>query len=82
MNFLDSIEIGTRASRRFATLVAVLTMISFLVWPTQSFNFVHGQTLDSVAGSTELLASRWGVHCVVVQDGVLSPATMNCESGP
>lgn len=82
MNFLDLIDIGAAASRRFAFLVSFLVVICFLAWPTQSFNFLHGQALDSAASSTNLIASNWGIRCTVTQDDLLSPATLDCTTGP
>jgi hypothetical protein len=82
VDILDGLVIGTSLSRRFATLLAVVTVVCFLLWPTQSFNFVHGQALDSIAGTTKVVGSRWGVHCDVAHEHLLEPATITCTSTP
>ena len=82
MNILDGLDIGTSLSRRFATFVAVATVACVLLWPTQSFNFVHGQALDSIAGTTNVIGSHWGIHCDVTQEHLLEPATLTCTSTP
>lgn len=82
MNILDGIDIGTSLSRRFATFIAIVTVVCFLLWPTQSFNFVHGQALDSAAATTNVLGSRWGFRCAVTQEHLLEPATITCASTP
>jgi hypothetical protein len=80
MNILDLMQLGATTSLRIAVAIAVLLVLGYLVWPTQSFNFLHGQALDSAAGSANLVAASWGIHCTVTQDGLLSPATLDCAA--
>lgn len=79
MNILDGVDIGTSLSCRFAILVAIVTVVRFLFWPTKSFNIVYGQALDSIAGATNVVGSRLGIHCTVEQDGLFARPHLGCE---
>jgi hypothetical protein len=79
VDFFTAIELITEIGRRAQVAVAVVAVACFAFWPTPSFNFAWGRALDSVAGTTNLVARVWNIHCTVTQDGWLGRATIHCK---
>lgn len=81
MNLLDAMQIGAAASRRVAAAILVVLVVGTIWFRSETTNLLYGQALDSAAGTANLVGAGRGIHCTVIQDGVLSAATLDCTTG-